>query len=848
MLPLPIDAHLPALVAALRARRNLVLVAEPGAGKTTRLPRALLDAGFGAQGEILVLEPRRIAARMAARRVADELGETVGERVGYQVRFEDRSSAATRIRFVTEGVLTRRLIASPELPGVAAVLLDEFHERHLQGDLALALLRRLQRTRRPELHLCAMSATLDAGPLAAFLDAEVTTVPGRRFEVAIEHAEKPDQRSLEQQVSAAARRLLQESLGGDVLVFLPGAGEIRRARDALDPLARKAGLRLAVLHGDLSPDEQDRALEPTRERKIILSTNLAESSLTIEGVSTVIDSGLARLAGHSPWSGLPSLSTAKISRASAAQRAGRAGRLEAGRCLRLYTRHDHDSRPLHDKPEVLRADLCETSLALHAIDAQLGAADWLEAPPPEAWSAAEELGRWLGALDPGGRLTEIGRRMLHFPLHPRLARLLVQAEALSVPRRGAALAALLSEREIWLGARARFDTRMRDVEAGPSDALDRLERFEQAEDAGWSTRELRSLELDSVAVRAVARTRDRLAQLQRRGKPTLPASHPTDEDEVLLQSILAGFGDRVGKRRAPGSLEIVFARGGSATQSETSAVRHAEFVVVLEASEQGTRKVAAHLVSAIEADWLLELFPERVVDETNVHFDPQSERVEAVHALRYGALTLDQGRAEAPAGPESQRVLYEAALARGLDCWDDPDRLERFERRAAFAASVSDVPPLPPDARALALQAACAGKRSFAELRASGLFPALVALLPGDAPARIERIAPDQVGLPGGRKLQVNYEPARPPWVSSRLQDFFGSKQGPRLGDTPLVIHLLAPNQRAVQVTTDLAGFWQRHYPELRRQLMRRYPRHDWPEDPANATPPPPRGAGPRRR
>jgi ATP-dependent helicase HrpB len=846
MLPLPIDAHLPALVAALRARRNLVLVAEPGAGKTTRLPRALLDAGFGSQGEILVLEPRRIAARMAARRVADELGEAVGKRVGYQVRFEDRSSAATRIRFVTEGVLTRRLIASPELPGVAAVLLDEFHERHLQGDLALALLRRLQHTRRPELHLCAMSATLEASPLAAFLDAEVATVPGRRFEVAIEHAEKADPRPLEQQVAAAARRLLQEGLGGDVLVFLPGAGEIRRARDTLDPLARKEGLRLAVLHGDLSPEEQDRALEPTTERKLILSTNLAESSLTIEGVSAVIDSGLARLAGHSPWSGLPSLSTAKISRASAAQRAGRAGRLRAGRCLRLYTRHDHDSRPWQDKPEILRADLCETSLALHAIDAQLTAADWLQAPPPEAWSAAEELNGWLGALDARGSLTEIGQRMLHFPLHPRLARLLVQAEALGVPRRGAALAALLSEREIWLGARARFDSRMRDVEAGPSDALDRLERFEQAEDAGWSTPELQTLLLDPGAVRAVARTRDRLAELQQRGKPAPRAANSTGEEDALLESILAGFGDRVGKRRAPGSLEIVFARGGSATQSEISAVRDADFMVVLEASEQ-TRKVVAHLVSAIEPDWLLELFPERVVDETLVHFDPQSERALAVHALRYGGLTLDQSRAEAPAGPASQQVLYEAALARGLDCWDDPDRLERFERRAAFAASVSDVPPLPPNARALALQAACAGKRSFAELRASGLFSALVALLPGDAPARIERIAPEQVGLPGGRKLQVNYEPARPPWVSSRLQDFFGSKQGPRLGDTPLVIHLLAPNQRAVQVTTDLAGFWQRHYPELRRQLMRRYPRHDWPEDPANATPPPPRG-GARHR
>ncbi|MFI5308963.1 MAG: helicase-related protein, partial [Polyangiales bacterium] len=314
MQPLPIDPFLPALVDALRASPNLVLVAEPGAGKTTRLPRALLDAGFAEHGEIVVLEPRRIAARMAARRVAEELGEAVGGRVGYQVRLEDRSSAQTRVRFVTEGVLTRKLIADPDLRGVAAVLLDEFHERHLQGDLALALLRRLQRARRPELKLVAMSATLEAEPVAGFLQCSIVNVPGRRFDVAIEHAEKADDRPLQLRVAAALRRLLREGLDGDVLVFLPGAGEIRRTAEAVAPLAAEAGLRVALLHGDLPADEQDRAVAPSRERKVILSTNVAESSLTIEGVSVVIDSGLARIAGHSPWSGLPTLSTEKVSR------------------------------------------------------------------------------------------------------------------------------------------------------------------------------------------------------------------------------------------------------------------------------------------------------------------------------------------------------------------------------------------------------------------------------------------------------------------------------------------------------------------------------------------------------
>jgi ATP-dependent helicase HrpB len=839
MQTLPIDSHLPALVAALRAAPNLVLVAEPGAGKTTRLPRALLDAGFAERGEIVVLEPRRIAARMAARRVAEELGEPVGRRVGYQVRLEDKSSAETRVRFVTEGVLTRKLIAEPALRGVAVVLLDELHERHLQGDLALALLRRLQQTQRPELRLVAMSATLESEPVARFLGCEVVQVPGRRFEVAIEHAEKTDDRPLEQRVAAALRRLLREGLEGDVLVFLPGAAEIRRARDAVEPIAREAGLRVVLLHGDLPPEEQDRALAKSAERKVILSTNVAESSLTIEGVSAVIDSGLARTAGHSPWSGLPTLETAPISRASAAQRAGRAGRLRAGRCVRLYTRHDHDGRPAHDKPEIARADLCETRLAVAAIDAELGPSAWLQAPPLEAWSAAEDLLHLLGALDalaaPG--LTALGRRMLRFPLHPRLARLLLEAQARGAVERGCALAALLAERDIALESRARFGERAHDVQEGPSDALDRLERFEEAEAARFDTHTLRALLLAEGSVRAVARTRDRLLrQCDRERGPF------DDGDDALLMAILAGFGDRVAKRRAPGGTELVLARGGSATQSPASVVRKAELCVVIDASQRKERGVVAHLLSAIEPEWLLELFPTRVVDGRELRFEPQTERVESVHTLRYEGLVLDESRSAEPNGPEVEAVLYEAALARGAEAFEGAQALARFERRVAYAASTGHpLPALPPDARARALLAACAGKRSFAELRQAGMLPALRDLLSSEQLALVERLAPEHVALAGGRRLPVHYEPDRPAWVESRLQDFFGLREGPKLGDKPLVLHLLAPNQRAVQVTTDLAGFWQRHYPELRRQLMRRYPRHAWPEDPLAARPPPPK-------
>ena len=838
MQPLPIDPHLPALVSALRGAQNLVLVAEPGAGKTTRLPRALLDAGFAEHGEIVVLEPRRIAARMAARRVASELGESAGRRIGYQVRFEDKSSAETRVRFVTEGVLARKLLADPELRGVSVVLLDEFHERHLQGDLALALLRRLQRERRPDLKLAAMSATLDAAPLARFMQCEVIEVPGRRFEVAIEHDDKPDARPLEQRVASALRRVLREGLDGDVLVFLPGAAEIRRARDAIEALAREATLRVALLHGDLPPEEQDRALARSERRTVILSTNIAESSLTIEGVTTVIDSGLARVAGNSPWSGLPTLDTAKISRAAATQRAGRAGRLRAGRCIRLYTRAEFEARPLHDKPEIARVDLAEAQLTISALGGELAAEQWYEPPPVEAWSAAHNVNRWLGALDASGGLTELGRRMLRFPLHPRLARVLLEAEQRGAGRRGAALSALLAERDVVLGQRARWDGGRHQVETGPSDALDRLERVEEAVAARFSAGEMGAHGLDAGAVRAAERTRERLLRALPRG-----GSEHDDGDDALLLAVLSGYGDRVAKRRTPGQPELVLARGGSARQAEGSAVRDAQWVVVLDASERAGR-VTAHLLSAIEPEWLLELFPERVLDRTELRFEPTTERVEVVHALRYEALTLDQSRAAAAAGPEAADALFEAARARGLFEFEtDPEALERFERRVAHAARLdARVRALPDGAREQALRDACAGCTSLAELRAQSLLAHLQAQLTPEQLALVQRLAPEHVSLPGGRRLAVHYETDRPPWVKSRLQDFFGTREGPRLGSEPLVLHLLAPNQRAVQVTTDLAGFWQRHYPELRRQLMRRYPKHDWPEDPTRAQPPRPRG------
>jgi ATP-dependent helicase HrpB len=842
--PLPIDEHLPRIVEAVRERAGLVLVAEPGAGKTTRAPAALLDAGLAADGEIVVVQPRRLAARMAAARVAGERRGKLGGEVGYTVRFDDRSSRETRLRFVTEGILVRRLIAEPELPGVAAVVLDEFHERTLAADLSLAWTRKLAAGARPDLRVVVMSATLDADPVAAFLGCDVARVSGRAYPVEVEHLDRPDDRRLEDQVGAAVRRLAVRGLDGDVLVFLPGAGEIRRARDACAEIAEAHGLDIAALHGDLPPKEQDRAVRRGARPKIILSTNVAETSVTIEGVVAVVDSGLARVARVSPWTGLPTLEVAKISRASAAQRAGRAGRTRPGVCVRLYTRHDHDTRPAHDAPEIARADLAETVLLLRAQGEDPRAFGFFEPPPVSALDAAEALLARLGAMDEAGVASELGRQLLALPVHPRLGRVLLEAASRGELDAGATLAAVLGEREIRLSARTRFDDAQSGVaEIGPSDVLARLEAFEAVERDGLGRARARGL--DQAAVHAVARTRDQLARAAARSpapRGGSASSGPGPEeagDEALLVAVLCGFPDRVGRRRAAGSDEIVFAGGGSGRLAPSSVVREASFVVAVEVDDRKRGATIIRAASAIEPEWLLELFPERVSDTDELRFDPKQERVERVRTLAYDGLALDESRAPAEPGADTTRALADAALAAGPARFCDPDALEHLGRRQRFAAQHDPAVPPPDDgSERRALLAMCEGATGFAELGRT-LIDYLRAEL-GPALPHIDSLAPETVRIPGRPKgVRVTYELDRPPWIESRLQDFFGLAEGPRVagGRVPLVLHLLAPNQRAVQVTTDLAGFWDRHYPDLRKELSRRYPRHHWPEDPRTASP-----------
>jgi ATP-dependent helicase HrpB len=831
---LPIDDVLPQLVAAVRDRRCCVLVAPPGAGKTTRVPGALLDAGV-VTGEIIVLQPRRLAARLAATRVASERRVELGAEVGYEVRFDRRVSQATRIRFVTEGVLTRRLLSDPELRGVGCVIIDEFHERHLDGDLALALVAQL-REKRPELALIVMSATLDAEPVAAFLgDAPIIRSEGRTFPVTIEHEVQPDDRHLGKQVAAAVRRVMQDRKGetdGDVLVFLPGAGEIRRCAEDLAEAAAIFSLAILPLHGDLTVEEQDRAVGRSTHRKVILSTNVAETSVTIDGVVCVIDSGLARIARHSPWTGLPSLQIEPVSRASCAQRAGRAGRTRPGRVIRLYTKHDHDTRRAFEVAEVGRADLAGAALELYGAGMSIQGLRWFEAPPASSTAAADELLVRLGAIA-NHAITPLGRRMLRFPVHPRLARIVCEAEGRGVAQEASVIAALVGARELRLERRGPQGAAKI---SAPSDLIEDLDALLDARSHHLRADRLRRDGLDISTAHTVDKTAKQLERIARNER----AAPGTDEgvDRELQLAILTGFPDRVGKRRAPRSTEIVFAGGGSGTLAPSSAVIDAELIVAVDVAETGARgqgsRVQIRRASAIEASWLLDLYLDRIDEKDELFWNADKQRVERLVQMTYDGLPIDEQRdiEGARRDPRAAEVLAKQAVAAGIAKFVDAEALAQWRARMIFAAKLAPQIVAPTDdALADVVAKACQGMTSFAELRAVKLMNLLDA---GEHRQLVDKLAPTHLGLPRRRRVEIHYELDRPPWIASRMQDFFGLARAPAVGDgrVPLVLHLLAPNQRPVQVTQDLPGFWVKHYPDLRRQLMRRYPKHQWPEDP----------------
>lgn len=838
--PLPIDSLLPQILASLTDHPSLVLQAAPGTGKTTRVPPALLKAPYlDPRREILVLEPRRLAAKMSARRVAQEMNEAVGQTVGYQFRFENMTSARTRIRFLTEGMLMRKLIGDPELGGVSAVILDEFHERHLHSDVSLSFLRKLQREGRPDLRLIVMSATLDTDNLARFLGelgrpAPLIRADARQFEVATEYLPSAPAKHLDQTVKDGILAMLPKSKG-DILVFLPGMGEIRRAAQALEGTASAHRLLIAPLHGELSREEQDAALLPGAQRKVILATNVAETSLTIPGVDVVIDSGLHRQASHSHWSGVPALKTRSISRASAIQRTGRAGRLGPGHCLRLYTRGDFEGRPMFDAPELHRADLTQTVLELGALGVRDALAfEWFERPPIQALDAAQRLLRRLGAMGHESGISPLGRRIAQLPTHPRLGRMLVEADRLGTLEDAATLAACIMEGRL-----------------SDTSGLDALQTLGQIRMEG-SVWRVRSHLLSAFVAREKVNAK--------------PASQ-----ESLRFSILTGFPDRVARKRAGQDPtaprhELLFSAGGSATIDNCAATTGSDTFVVLEVQDrqhsgQSRAQTQVQSICAIQEEWLLDLVASEGLGLREIEeavWDDARKRILVSSKLAYDHLTLSESRTDLKPGSaaeaEASNLMLKHAfgvdaakaplmtaheLALALAPSVEPEKIETLLSRISIAAKHFPEHGLPdfiaePFAFGPRLLKLLAGKSRLAELTELDWETEVLAACGSILPHLLEELAPASVALPSGRKARIQYSLSQAPWVESRLQDFLGMKKGPAIlrGRVPLTIHLLAPNGRALQVTTDLEGFWQRVYPELRTQLSRRYPRHYWPEKP----------------
>jgi ATP-dependent helicase HrpB len=754
---LPIDPRLPEIAETVRRHGSAIVVAPPGAGKTTRVPPALLE-----DGPVLVLQPRRVAARSIARRIAEERGWTLGEEVGWQVRFERRFSKSTRLLIATEGILTARFQSDPLLSGFRTVVLDEFHERTIHADLGLALAREARRAR-TDLRIVVMSATLDAGPVAAYLDdAPIVEIDARPHPVAIEH--RPGAGAVDAALDALSRP------GGHVLVFLPGAPEIRRAEEELRRrLPPRNDVRILPLHGMLDAESQDAALAPFDGRKVVLATNLAETSLTIEGVTDVIDTGLHRVPRRDGATGIDRLETERISRDSAAQRAGRAGRTGPGRCLRLWDPRDEmrDRR----EGEIERIDLASPLLDVLAWGGNPRTFPWFEPPPTWALEESLSLLERLGAIR-DGMITPLGSALRRLPLHPRLGRVLLAAAD-----RAEAAAALAAFAEGWVPPGDPVTT--------DCDLLSRAGRIREAPSH-------------------VRRAADELERLVREKGESLP----------FRRALLLGFPDRVAKRREAGSPRLLLSSGTGAVLGRESGVREGEFVVALDlagASRAPGAEAIVRTASRIDLEWL-------APDSETVRHRLDGETVRADRVSRYGAIVL----ASAPVAPdpeEASRILAEALLARGLDAESGT-----FLRRLRFAGIEVDVE--------AAVRAACAGRTTLPAF-------ALDDWIPPHLRRDLDRLAPMLLRVPSGREVRLDYREDGSVVAAVKIHELFGLIETPRIGPrgVHVVFELLAPNGRPVQTTRDLRSFWERTYPEVRKEMRGRYPKHPWPEDPWSAEP-----------
>ncbi len=836
MIKLPIHEILPELRAQLAEREAVVLSAPTGSGKTTVVPLALLAEPWLAGRTILLLEPRRLAARLAASFMAGILGEEVGRTVGYRVRFEAKVSPATRVEVITEGVLTRRLQDDPGLAGVGLVIFDEFHERSLQADMALALCLDVMSALRDDLRLLVMSATLDTGAVSRLLNkAPVVMGSGRTYPVGLEYGrggQMIQPREIAKEVTAAIHRGLAEQ-PGDILAFLPGAGEIRYTQTLLRALLPPAQVVIHPLYGEMSLAAQTAAVQPDREgkRRIILATSIAETSVTIEGIHTVVDSGWKRSPQFDPNSGLSRLTTQRISHASATQRAGRAGRLGPGHCYRLWSLgEDYGLKPF-DPPEILSADLSQLVLELARWGVH-GPEElrWLDFPPAGHFAQAQSLLRALGALDQQGRITPLGRKMAELPTHPRLGHMLLAAADHGASELACDLAALLSERDILKG----WD-RSADIE-------DRLHALAAFRSHGPAT--ARSLDADTDVCRRVTRTSRQLWNLL--PKPVRNKDSKTSVLEASAGELLAlAFPDRIAQRRGEGRGQYKLSSGRGALLPAHDRLAAHEYLAVAEL-DAGRIEGRIFLAAPLAKDVLLALFAPRLQREESVYWEEESGSVKALRLLRLDALILEELPLTKPAAGAVLAALLSAIRSLGLAAlpWSDKARelqarLEsmRLWQPEAGWADVSDACLLHSLEQWLAPY--LSGMRSAEQLKRLDLFSILWAMLDWQQQNRLEREAPTHLTVPSGSHVRLRYAPGEPPVLAVRLQEMFGLADTPKICNNrvPVLLHLLSPARRPVQITQDLQGFWEGAYHEVKKELRGRYPKHHWPDDPWLAQP-----------
>jgi ATP-dependent helicase HrpB len=832
------------LVAALRSTGRVIVQAPTGSGKSTQVPQMLLRHGFLDGGEVVVLQPRRLAARMLSRRVAEELDTRLGDIVGYQIRLESKVSRQTRIRFVTEGILLRQMTFDPELRGVSALVFDEFHERHLYGDISLARALKVQAGARPDLKIVVMSATLDAGALSKYLaPCETLVSQGRAHPVRIEYLAKPANFDAEPVWEVAARECerVAEVTQGDMLVFMPGAYEISRTLQALQGSRTLRQFAALPLHGELSTEAQDLAVSRSATRKIIVSTNVAETSLTIDGVTAVVDSGLARNARFDPDRGINTLLVEKISAASADQRAGRAGRTAPGICVRLWTEREHGQRAAHELPEVKRLDLSEVVLTLKASGVEdLPSFNWFEKPEARGLERAVALLTDLGALSgDAGSITPVGRRMLRFPVHPRYARMFLEAHERGCVRSVAMMAALTQGRNFLLRGVPRQVEEAREELLGEeheSDFFLLMRAWRFADKGGYSLDACRRIGVHAQGARQVGPLFEQFVEIAT--AEGLDASEKRVDGVQVRKCVLAGFPDHLAHRLDAATLRCDLVHGRRGLLARETAVGRASLLVAAEITEVGGRggevSVLLNIATAVEEAWLKELFPGELKDVREVTYDSDAKRVVARREKRFRDLVLESksGSDDVPSTEAAALLAKEVVAGRiAIDAWDESVEqwITRVNRMAEWFPEY-EVNVISPADRMTLVEQVCYGETSARGVKGRDVMPVLRDWLTSEQLAVMDQSVPERLTMANGRKSRITYAAEGPPVLSARIQELYGIEGKFSLGQgrVPVKIQVLAPNQRPIQVTEDLTSFWREIYPKIKPELSRRYPRHEW--------------------